>query len=98
MSLKPGMRLSTPASACEVLVVRPPGNADEGVLTCAGAEMAAKGAKGLDGASVDIQLGKRYLDESSGLEVLCVKAGSGPLQFAGRELVVRWAKPLPASD
>lgn len=98
MTLKAGMRLSTSASACEVLVVRPPENANEGVLTCAGAEMAVDVDKGLDDASVDIQLGKRYLDESSGLEVLCVRAGSGPLEFAGRELVVRSTKPLPASD
>ncbi|WP_218026958.1 hypothetical protein [Nocardia vaccinii] len=45
-----------------------------------------------------IELGKRLHDEESGLEVLCVQAGQGPLTFDGRNLKLRVAKALPASD
>jgi len=44
------------------------------------------------------QLGKRYVDEPTGLEVLCVKPGSGTLAADGRDLTLKSAKPLPASD
>jgi hypothetical protein len=43
-------------------------------------------------------LGKRYVDESSGLEVLCTKAGTGTLTLDGTPLTLQGAKPLPASD
>lgn len=97
MLVKPGTRLATTASACEVLVIRAATTGE--VLTCAGSEMALGVAGGADGdTSSRIQLGKRYADEQSGLEVLCVKAGAGPLRVGDRELVQREAKPLPASD
>ena len=44
------------------------------------------------------QLGKRYVDEPTGLEVLCVKPGSATLAADGRDLTLKSAKPLPASD
>lgn len=97
MSLEAGTRLSAATSSCEVLVVKPP--TEGGPLTCAGCEMAPRpGSSGAQHGQADVQLGKRYLDAVSGLEVLCVKAGAGPLRFADRELVVRVAKTLPASD
>lgn len=97
MSRKPGTRLVTSTSACEVLVIRAP-TTDE-ALTCAGGEMTVGGTAGDDGGgAAAVQLGKRYADEISGLEVLCVKPGAGPLRIADRELVLRAAKPLPASD
>jgi hypothetical protein len=43
-------------------------------------------------------LGKRYVNEQTGLEVLCTKAGAGPSVAEGRQLVIRAAKALPASD
>jgi hypothetical protein len=44
------------------------------------------------------QLGKRYADESSGIEVLCSKSGEGTLTLDGKPLEVKGAKPLPSSD
>lgn len=44
------------------------------------------------------QLGKRYVDESSGLELLCTKAGAGTLAIAAKRLSLKTAKPLPSSD
>jgi len=44
------------------------------------------------------QLGKRYADDSSGIEVLCTKAGEGTLTLDGERLEIKGAKPLPSSD
>jgi hypothetical protein len=44
------------------------------------------------------QIGKRYADETTGLEVLCTKAGSGSLSIGDTPLEVRGARLLPASD
>ena len=43
-------------------------------------------------------LGKRYVDDEAGLELLCTRPGQGALTADGRPLVVKGAKPLPASD
>jgi len=44
------------------------------------------------------QMGKRYADDETGLEVLCVKAGAGTLSVGGRPIGAKEAKKLPASD
>jgi hypothetical protein len=99
-----GKRLRSQACGTEVIVVRPPDQPVE--LTCGGspmtAEPAAAGATaapapaagGGDGA----QLGKRYVDEPTGLELLCAKPGTEVPAADGRELTLKTAKPLPASD
>jgi hypothetical protein len=100
MKLSPGAKLKSAVSPAQVVVVRPPKEA--GVLACGGTPMigfneeAAGAAADLSGDGV--QTGKRYFDEDSGLEVLGVKAGAGQLSFAGRELKLKEAKKLPASD
>jgi hypothetical protein len=38
------------------------------------------------------------VDEESGIEVLGAKAGKGSLAYDGRALMLKDAKPLPASD
>ena len=43
-------------------------------------------------------LGKRYVDASESLEVLCTKAGEGSLSLGDEPMVLKEAKPLPASD
>jgi hypothetical protein len=43
-------------------------------------------------------LGKRYVDEPTGLEVLCTRPGSGKLAADGRELTIKAPRALPASD
>jgi hypothetical protein len=97
VALKTGARLRAQNSACEVVVVR--GGAAADALTCGGLEMladATPAGEAPDGPRVE--LGKRYVDEDAGVEVLCVKAGIGPLALGGRELVLKTAKPLPSSD
>ena len=43
-------------------------------------------------------LGKRYMCEKCGTEVLCNKAGTGPLECCDLEMKIKEAKPLPSSD
>jgi hypothetical protein len=44
------------------------------------------------------QLGKRYLCDACGAEVLCNKPGSGELTCCDHEMRLKEAKPLPSSD
>lgn len=44
------------------------------------------------------QIGKRYSDSESGLEVLCTKTGEGLLSIGDRVLRPTQSKPLPSSD
>lgn len=95
--MKPGTRLHSSASDVTVVIVRPGAG---GELTCAGAPMstepAADASTATDGQ--EVLIGKRYHDATSGLEVLCVKGGAGPLAVDGRQLEIKSAKQLPASD
>jgi hypothetical protein len=104
-----GQRLRSQACTTEVIVVRAPDHQVE--LTCGGHPMAtdpaigagtATGTGTATGASAasggGTLLGKRYVDEPTGLEVLCVKPGGGTVAADGRDLTLKSAKPLPASD
>lgn len=56
------------------------------------------GAALADDSQAGTLLGKRYVCEEVGLEVLCTKPGVGSLAFDDTPLVVQGTKPLPASD
>jgi hypothetical protein len=97
---KAGSRLRSAVSDVEVVVVRPA--SDPVLLACGGEPMLA-----LDDPNTTYSapvggdvtaLGKRYVDEQSGLELLCTKGGSGALMVDGRGLTIKGAKPLPSSD
>jgi hypothetical protein len=45
-----------------------------------------------------LELGRRYMCDVCGTEVLCTKPGSGGLQCCGKEMGLKQAKPLPSSD
>ena len=97
--MKPGTRLWSPVSAVSVVVVRPP--SQEVTLTCGGVSMLdheppAGGAEGATGEGPII--GKRYVDEQTGLQVLCTQGAPGVLAVDGRPLEMMSARPLPASD
>jgi hypothetical protein len=95
--MKPGSRLKSTACASEVVVIR----YGSGTLSCGGAAMAEGGgeAVALDpeqaGGTV---MGKRYVDAAGTVELLCVKPGKGTLALDGVALLLKEAKPLPASD
>lgn len=98
--LTAGKRLRSTGCHAEIIVIRAPHSDTE--LSCAGAPMAAndgaRSATPAGSADHGVVLGKRYVDEQTGLEVLCTKAGAGPLVADGRQLVIKAAKALPASD
>ena len=96
-----GKRLRSTGSGTEVIVIRAPHTPVE--LCCGGDPMtAADGAPGVAPVATadeyDTVLGKRYVDDETGLEVLCTKPGTGTLVADGRDLVLKAAKALPASD
>jgi hypothetical protein len=100
-ALKPGMRLRSAVCATEVMVIQAP-EGDVAIL-CGGAPMlgfgepsapAAAPAEGAPGA----QIGKRYVSAAGDLELLCTRAGKGPLAVGAEVLAVKGAKPLPSSD
>lgn len=43
-------------------------------------------------------IGKRYVDATGTLEVLCTSSGTGELTCDGAPMTLKAAKPLPASD
>jgi hypothetical protein len=98
-----GKRLRSSVCDTEVIVVRGPDVPVE--LSCGGHPMtgtpASAGSRaghpppGTDGGTL---LGKRYVDEKTGLEVLCTKPGAGGLAADGRNLTIKAPKALPASD
>ena len=97
MELKPGSRWKSAMSSAEVVVVRAPKSPV--TLECGGQPMSTAGGGTADPAvKADVLLGKRYVDGDSGLEVLCAKAGAGPLTVDGRVLTVKETRALPASD
>ena len=102
MEYRAGTRLKSAVCTTEVIVVKPPKG--PGVLKCGGNPMvdlkeepAVGGAPAPD-AMGGTQLGKRYVDEQAGLEVLCTKKGDGSLALDDRPLELQGAKPLPPSD
>ena len=100
--LKTGSRWRSAVCDTEAVVVRPPNAA--AALECGGAPMVPVTAPVPEGGSIAADhsngslLGKRYGDETLGIEVLCTKPGKGSLSVSGRALVVREAKKLPSSD
>ncbi|MET0781056.1 MAG: hypothetical protein ABWZ16_06025 [Microbacterium sp.] len=101
--MKVGQRYRSENTTTQVIVMR--GTADDITLECAGLPMVALDptspppgpSNGAAGPNA-LQVGKRYTDEATGLEVLCTAAGEGPVSIDGRPLVTAAAKLLPSSD
>jgi hypothetical protein len=103
VKLKPGMRLRSQVDATEVIVVRSP--ADDTEVACGGQPMidiAAEPEPGLAPAGDPAEgalLGKRYtVNGDAAIELLVTKPGKYGLSIDGTPLVIKEAKPLPASD
>jgi hypothetical protein len=45
-----------------------------------------------------VQLGKRYKDEETGIEVLCIKPGECEIKADDREMELMQPKVLPSAD
>ena len=102
MDLKPGSRWKSAVCDAQLVVVRPPNSAGE--LQCGGVAVVPIDDMSAPTGSIDpgfadgVAIGKRYVHEESGLEVLGAKAGAGSLAFNGVAMAIKGAKPLPASD
>jgi hypothetical protein len=102
MELKAGSRLRSTTDSTEVIVVRAPSGAVD--LRCGGQPMVS--IDDTRGAALPIapgfdqgcQLGKRYADDDTGIEVLCTKPGPASLSLGDEPLHLKGAKPLPSSD
>jgi hypothetical protein len=96
--MKPGTKLKSAVCDVEVMIIR----AGEGTIECGGVAMAETKPDTLSPLNDDhakgTLVGKRYVDANGTLEVLCAKAGKGSLSIDGTPLVIKEAKPLPASD
>ena len=101
MQLKPGTRIKSAVCATELMVIQAPaGDAD---VHCGGAPMIGisdpKPERAIDpNLKAGSQIGKRYVDAAGTLELLCTKPGEGTLALGSAPLVLKEAKPLPASD
>jgi len=102
MDLKAGSRLRSMTDSTEVIVVKAPHVAVD--LRCGGQPMVSiDEAPGADlplepGFDAGCQLGKRYADDDTGIEVLCTKPGPASLSIGTEALHLKGAKPLPSSD
>lgn len=101
ITIKPGVRLKSAVCNSEVIVIR--GSLPAVDLRCGGVPMIAPGdapgASALDPANAAGTLvGKRYVDASDRVELLCTKGGEGSLTIDGEPLSIKQAKALPASD
>lgn len=102
MKLSPGIRFKSAVCSFGGVLVKAPTVGEK--ILCG-----SQSVLGLDEPVPDIakltsaeegspSIGKRYVDEVSGLEVLCTKPGFGQLSFEGRVLLLKQPKPLPSSD
>ena len=100
--LKPGTRLFGAACTTEVIVVRAPQTPVE--ILIGGQPILLSAADRADGLSVAAghegpsQMGKRYVDETGTVELLCTKAGAGLPAVGDLVCGIKDAKPLPSSD
>lgn len=102
LMLKPGTRLFSAVCTTEMIVVKAPGVPV--ALTIGGAPPVTTAAERPTGGSVaeghggGAAMGKRYVDGSHAIEVLCTKPGDGVPALDGALLQLKDAKAMPASD
>jgi hypothetical protein len=97
--MKPGSKLKSAVCDTEVMVIKAAAGT---VVDCGGAALVAE--RPAERPAIHpafaggTKIGKRYVDAANTLELLCVKAGQGTLSVSGVALLLKEAKPLPASD
>jgi hypothetical protein len=99
-SLRQGAKLASTNCTTRVIVTRAPADRTP-LIECGGSPMVAAepGEKpGPPPAGAVTLIGKRYVDAADTVELLCTASGTGQLTCDGTEMVLKAAKPLPASD
>ena len=100
LNLRPGAQLASTVCTTRVAVIRVPADRQP-VLECGGQPMIAGAAGGKPapaGPDAVTLIGKRYVDATESVELLCTSSGTGVLTCDGEPMAIRAAKPLPASD
>jgi len=74
--------------------------ADSDELTCGGIALdeSSDRVEGVSDKMDGCVIGKRYINASESIEVLCVKTGEGSLYCNDEELMTKDTKKLPSSD
>lgn len=100
--LKLGSRHKSAVCDTQVMVIRAtPEPVD---LRCGGVPMIEANAEAPVGATLDAAfaggslIGKRYIDATDKIELLCTKGGKGSLSIGDAVLETKQAKALPSSD
>ncbi|MFD4876171.1 hypothetical protein ACFWOB_22810 [Streptomyces sp. NPDC058420] len=99
-TLRPGDQLASTVCGTRVVVIRAPAAAPP-QLACGGSPLvpAAEAPPAKPGpAGTTTLIGKRYVDTTGTLELLCTASGAGELTCDGAPMTLKAAKPLPASD
>jgi len=102
MQLRVGSRWRSAVDDTQVVVVRAPEG--EVSLTCGGHPLIPGDSEPAPGLTISggntggTALAKRYADPGTGLELLCVKAGTAALALNGAALPLKSARTLPTSD
>ena len=100
--LKAGTRARCAVCDTEGMVVRT--IPAEVLLTCGDVEMIAMDGARTPGSHAGVAaaqlalVGKRYVNATDAVELLCTKGGKGELAVDGESLVVKQTKALPSSD
>jgi hypothetical protein len=100
-TLHPGDQLASTVCGTRVVVIRAPAAAQpQPQLTCGGSPLvpAADAPPAKPGPAGTTLIGKRYIDATGTLELLCTASGGGELACDGVPMTLKAAKPLPASD
>jgi hypothetical protein len=99
-ALRPGDQLASTVCTTRVVVIRAP-RERRPLIACDGSPMVPGPVAPLssnDGADAATLIGKRYVDATETVELLCTSSGVGALSCDGARMTVKAAKPLPASD
>ncbi|MBK3572344.1 hypothetical protein JHN63_00580 [Streptomyces sp. MBT65] len=97
---RPGDQLASTVCGTRVVVIRAPADVRP-QLACGGSPLvpAAEAPPAKPGpAGTTTLIGKRYVDATGTLELLCTASGAGELTCDGAPMTLKAAKPLPASD
>ena len=102
MKLSAGTRLRSAVCDGEVIIVKAPADVDVDIR-CGGVPMTSIDAPQAPRTSPLVAtdgmlIGKRYVDDEIGLQVLCTKTGQGDLAVGDVTLPLQEARALPASD
>ena len=98
--MKPGDQLASTTSTTRVVVVRAPASGAPAVSCGADPMVPADPGRPTQPADADATtlIGKRYIDATDSVELLCTYSGNGELSCDGVPMTLKSAKPLPASD